>query len=178
MGHTGIGCEPRGVDIIHLFLYALTVWPLHWVPPCSFSRSEVGYFTCIGCDSPIHGTDADERLRNEDKARLSKGATAPEPGFEPGTSGMEVRGLNHSATTAPHHCMIQNRNLLIENSFSRVVADSSNPSPLPYHQHGDVRVANIFLRLFWSQRYGDWSHICLAASEYWVLRLPIVCARI
>ena len=24
---------------------------------CSFARSEVGSFTCIGCDSPIHGTD-------------------------------------------------------------------------------------------------------------------------
>ena len=35
----------------------LTGWPLHRISPCSFARSEVGSFTCIGCDSPIHGTD-------------------------------------------------------------------------------------------------------------------------
>ena len=41
-----------------------------------------------------------ERLGNEDKSALPKGATAG-PGFEPGTSGMEVTGLNRSATIAP-----------------------------------------------------------------------------
>ena len=28
------------------------------ISPCSFARSEVGSFTCIGCDSPIHKTDS------------------------------------------------------------------------------------------------------------------------
>ena len=27
------------------------------ISPCSFTRSAVGSLTCIGCDSPIHGTD-------------------------------------------------------------------------------------------------------------------------
>ena len=37
-----------------------------------FARSEVGSFACIGCDSPIHGTDGlkspPKDLANEDKA--------------------------------------------------------------------------------------------------------------
>ena len=27
------------------------------ISPCSFTRSEAGSLTCVGCDSPIHGTD-------------------------------------------------------------------------------------------------------------------------
>ena len=63
----------------------------------------MGSFTCIGYFSPIHGTDG---LKSPPKdyavriKRLAQGATAG-PVLEPGTSGMEVRGSNHSAMTAP-----------------------------------------------------------------------------
>ena len=42
---------------------------------------------------------------------MPKGATAV-PGLEPGTSGMEVRGLNHSATTTPQIKRYNNVNVL------------------------------------------------------------------
>ena len=50
-------------------------------------------------DRPLYKVSS-ERLGNEDKSALPKGATAG-PGLEPGTSGMEFRGSNRSATTAP-----------------------------------------------------------------------------
>ena len=57
-----------------------TVWPLHRDFSLLFARSEVGSFTCIGCDSPIHGTDGLESppkdLAMRIDSALPKGATA------------------------------------------------------------------------------------------------------
>ena len=72
--------EPRGVDIIHPFSVCLT-GPLHRDFSLLFVRSEVGSFTCIGCDSPIHGTDSLEsppkdlamRIKRLAKGRYCRG---------------------------------------------------------------------------------------------------------
>ena len=93
-----VTCRPH-----HPIIAAVcTVWPLHWDFSLLFVRSEVGSFTASKprYHSPIHGTDgskvSSDRLGNEDKvsARLK---------FEPGTFGMEVRGLHRSATTTPRN---------------------------------------------------------------------------
>ena len=44
-----------------------------------------------------------ERLGNEDKALCPRALSTAGPGFEPGSSGIEVRDLNRSATTAPYY---------------------------------------------------------------------------
>ena len=75
----------------------LTGWPLHRDFSLLFARSEVGSFTCIGCDSPIHGTDGlkspPKDLANEDKAPCQRTLLPRRDLNSCGTSSMEVRGL-------------------------------------------------------------------------------------
>ena len=76
----------------------LTGWPLHRDFSLLFARSEVGSFTCIGCDSPIHGTDdglksPPKDLANEDKAPCQRTLLPRRDLNSCGTSSVEVRGL-------------------------------------------------------------------------------------
>ena len=75
----------------------LTGWPLHRDFSLLFARSEVGSFTCIGCDSPIHGTDGlkspPKDLANEDKAPCQWTLLPRRDLNSCGTSSVEVRGL-------------------------------------------------------------------------------------
>ena len=47
-------------------LYCLTTFSL------LFARSEVGSFTCIGCDSPIHGTDGLKSPPKDEAMRIKR----------------------------------------------------------------------------------------------------------
>ena len=89
-------------------------WPLHRDFSLLFAISEVGSFTCIGCDSPIHGTDGLEsppkdlamRIKRLAKGRYCRGGIwthAEPPVWKFAVYTLALRPLGHdsSATTAP-----------------------------------------------------------------------------
>ena len=74
-----LGWTTRGrhhTPVFHMF-----DWPLHRDFSLLFAIGEVGSFTCIGCDSPIHGTDGLEsppkdlamRIKRLAKGRYCRG---------------------------------------------------------------------------------------------------------
>ena len=74
-----LGWTTRGRH--HTPVFRMFDWPLHRDFSLLFAINEVGSFTCIGCDSPIHGTDGLEsppkdlamRIKRLAKGRYCRG---------------------------------------------------------------------------------------------------------
>ena len=74
-----LGWTTRGRH--HTPVFRMFDWPLHRDFSLLFAIGEVGSFTCIGCDSPIHGTDGLEsppkdlamRIKRLAKGRYCRG---------------------------------------------------------------------------------------------------------
>ena len=91
----------------------LTVWPLHRDFSLLFARSEVGSFTCIGCDSPIHRTDGLEsppkdlamRIKRLAKGRYCRGGIwthAEPPVWKFAVYTLALRPLGHDSSSFIH----------------------------------------------------------------------------
>ena len=85
-------------------------WPLHRNFSLLFAIGEVGSFTCIGCDSPIHGTDGLEsppkdlamRIKRLAKGRYCRGGIwthAEPPVWKFAVYTLALRPLGHDSSS-------------------------------------------------------------------------------
>ena len=89
-------------------------WPLHRDFSLLFAIGEVGSFTCIGCDSPIHGTDGLEsppkdlamRIKRLAKGRYCRGGIwthAEPPVWKFAVYTLALRPLGHDSSSGAKH---------------------------------------------------------------------------
>ena len=105
--YSPLGWTTRGRH--HTPVFRMFDWPLHRDFSLLFAISEVGSFTCIGCDSPIHGTDGLEsppkdlamRIKRLAKGRYCRGGFELMRNLQYGSSRSIHLRLDRSATTAP-----------------------------------------------------------------------------
>ena len=100
-----LGWTTRGRH--HTPVFRMFDWPLHRDFSLLFAISEVGSFTCIGCDSPIHGTDGLEsppkdlamRIKRLAKGRYCRGGIwthAEPPVWKFAVYTLALRPLGHT----------------------------------------------------------------------------------
>ena len=103
-----LGWTTRGRH--HTPVFRMFDWPLHRDFSLLFAISEVGSFTCIGCDSPIHGTDGLEsppkdlamRIKRLAKGRYCRGGIwthAEPPVWKFAVYTLALRPLGHDSSS-------------------------------------------------------------------------------
>ena len=103
-----LGWTTRGRH--HTPVFRMFDWPLHRDFSLLFAIGEVGSFTCIGCDSPIHGTDGLEsppkdlamRIERLAKGRYCRGGIwthAEPPVWKFAVYTLALRPLGHDSSS-------------------------------------------------------------------------------
>ena len=103
-----LGWTTRGRH--HTPVFRMFDWPLHRDFSLLFAIGEVGSFTCIGCDSPIHGTDGLEsppkdlamRIKRLAKGRYCRGGIwthAEPPVWKFAVYTLALRPLGHDSSS-------------------------------------------------------------------------------
>ena len=106
-----LGWTTRGRH--HTPVFRMFDWPLHRDFSLLFAIGEVGSFTCIGCDSPIHGTDGLEsppkdlamRIKRLAKGRYCRGGIwthAEPPVWKFAVYTLALRPLGHDSSSKCH----------------------------------------------------------------------------
>ena len=104
LGHPLARGSHRAAPTIFIYFFFIVRFHYTGISPCSFHEKCSGFFNVhrvwLSYTRDRRLKVSSERLGNEDKAPCLR-AQLPWLGFEPGTSALSVRGLNHSATAAP-----------------------------------------------------------------------------
>ena len=123
-----LGWTTRGRH--HTPVFRMFDWPLHRDFSLLFAIGEVGSFTCIGCDSPIHGTDGLEsppkdlamRIKRLAKGRYCRGGIwthAEPPVWKFASIHSALRPLGHDSSSANACWLVLIYNTLIISNVAK-----------------------------------------------------------